>query len=107
MDRAAALVRSGTLTADDLRFLAPAPASVGEDIDWPREDLPGALSRLEQMLIRRALRDSGGNRAEAARALGIHRQLLYAKLKVHGIDLSDEETPHVVKPDDPSGGLTG
>ncbi|MFX6023577.1 helix-turn-helix domain-containing protein, partial [Acinetobacter baumannii] len=28
---------------------------------------------------------AGGNRAEAARILGINRQLLYAKLKEHGI----------------------
>ena len=37
-------------------------------------------------MIRRALRLSGGNRAQAARSLGIHRQLLHAKLARYGIE---------------------
>ncbi len=44
-----------------------------------------ATSRLEKLLFERALREAGGNRAEAARRLGIHRQFLYAKLKEHGL----------------------
>lgn len=35
----------------------------------------------------------GGNRAEAARILNIHRQLLYTKMKRLGIELSDDRTP--------------
>lgn len=45
-----------------------------------------AIARLEKLLLQRALVRSGGNRAEAARRLGIHRQFLYAKLKEHGLD---------------------
>jgi DNA-binding NtrC family response regulator len=37
-------------------------------------------------MIRRALQACGGNRAEAARRLGIHRQLLYKKLEQLRID---------------------
>ncbi len=37
-------------------------------------------------MIRRALRVSGGNRAEAARQLGIHRQLLHAKIARYGLE---------------------
>ena len=37
-------------------------------------------------MIRRALAAAAGNRAEAARRLGIHRQLLYEKLKRYGIE---------------------
>ncbi len=47
-----------------------------------------AIARLEKALLTRALRLADGNRTEAARRLEIHRQLLYAKLKEHG--LSDE-----------------
>ena len=51
------------------------------------------------MLIRRALAKSAGNRAEAARMLGIHRQLLYAKIKRYGLDPSDERTHGVGETD--------
>ncbi len=44
-----------------------------------------AMRRLEKLLLDRALREAGGNRAEAARRLGIHRQFLYAKLKEQGL----------------------
>jgi DNA-binding NtrC family response regulator len=65
----------------------------------PEEDLPSATARLEAMLIRRALARSGGNRAEAARALGIHRQLLYAKIRRYGLDPSAERTDGVGETD--------
>jgi len=35
----------------------------------------------ERLLIERALKQSNGNKAEAARILGIHRRLLYEKLE--------------------------
>lgn len=44
-----------------------------------------AISALERSLLTRALEQSQGSRAEAARLLGINRQLLYAKLKAHGL----------------------
>jgi DNA-binding NtrC family response regulator len=52
------------------------------------------------MLIRRALARTAGNRAEAARLLGIHRQLLYTKMKRYGLDLSEDRTDSVGNPDD-------
>jgi two-component system NtrC family response regulator len=48
--------------------------------------LPTALAQLEETMIRKALADAGGNRAESARRLGIHRQLLYVKLQHYGIE---------------------
>ena len=44
------------------------------------------------MLIRRALQRSGGNRAEAACMLNIHRQLLYRKMKRYGLDVPKDRT---------------
>jgi two-component system NtrC family response regulator len=81
MERAAVLVRGTIINASDLGFIAEAQTAV----DWPDEDLPTALVRLEEILIRRALERSGGNRAEAARMLNIHRQLLYSKMKRYGL----------------------
>jgi two-component system NtrC family response regulator len=99
MERAAALARGDVIAASDLDFIGRARASEPAARDWPEEDLPSATARLEAMLIRRALAKSGGNRAEAARLLGIHRQLLYAKLKQHGLDLSEERTGGVGETD--------
>jgi two-component system NtrC family response regulator len=75
------------------------PRSAGTD--WPDEDLPSATLRLEEMLIRRALGRCGGNRAEAARHLNIHRQLLYTKMKRLGIEVSDDKTMGVAEADAP------
>ncbi|MFO0630925.1 MAG: helix-turn-helix domain-containing protein [Polyangiales bacterium] len=44
-----------------------------------------AVAALEKRMIERALARAGGNRSEAARSLGIGRQLLYAKLEEYGI----------------------
>ena len=53
-------------------------------------------------MITRALQETDGNRSEAARRLGIHRQLLYSKAQKYGIDVSEpsgDETASVVNPD--------
>jgi two-component system response regulator AtoC len=50
-----------------------------------------ALAALEKALIQRALERSGGNRAEAARLLGIARPQLYTKMDEHG--LADPKRP--------------
>ena len=97
VQRLSALVRGRNVTAADLAFLGPQPAS-GSAVDWPEEDLPTAVARLEEFLIRRALDRSAGNRAEAARILNIRRQHLYSKLERYGLGLSGERTEPV--PDD-------
>ncbi|HEY5814365.1 MAG TPA: helix-turn-helix domain-containing protein, partial [Terrimicrobiaceae bacterium] len=46
------------------------------------EDLPGLnLQQSERSLIFRALEESGGNRTEAARILGISRRTLHRRLR--------------------------
>lgn len=55
-------------------------------------------------MIAVALREADGNRARAARRLGIQRQLLYAKIERYGLatpgtDLSAEATVDVANPD--------
>ena len=98
MQRVSALVRSPRVGAEDLGFLEP-PPDAAAGLDWPDEDLPAAVARLEEFLIRRALRRSGGNRAEAARALNIRRQFLYAKLERYGLATSAERTGGVPEDD--------
>lgn len=78
----------------DSRLLAPQIRSPEETAAWPEElaggerpedrgslDLNARVERLERMLVRRALRESGGNRSEAARRLGISRGGLALKMK--------------------------
>jgi two-component system response regulator AtoC len=45
-----------------------------------------ALAELEKQLISKALKDSGGNKSEAANRLQINRRLLYNKLEEHKIE---------------------
>ena len=89
MERAAALVRGAVLDVVDLAFLGqgPMPPTVGEfDLALLGGELGVAVDALERTMIRRALRACDGNRAEAARRLGIHRQLLYKKISQYGIE---------------------
>jgi transcriptional regulator of acetoin/glycerol metabolism len=48
------------------------------------EDLPLNLEAAENLLIKRALAETGGNIAEAARRLGINRTRIYRKLGGRG-----------------------
>ncbi len=82
-ERAAALARGPSIDASDLEFLRQsddADIVAGTDLT-----LPAAVAGLERAMIRRALAENRGSRAEAARRLGINRQLLYEKMKRYGL----------------------
>ena len=98
--RVAAMVRRPVLAASDLGFLDSSQGA-GAGTDWLAGDLPTAVARLEAEMIRRALAAVGGIRAEAARRLGIHRQLLHEKIKRHGLEASRSRTGDDGKPDAP------
>jgi DNA-binding NtrC family response regulator len=104
IERANVFVRGSIVDAGDLDLASdvPAASSAETSADWLVGDLPTALARLEEAMIRRALDACGGNRAEAARRLNVHRQLLYAKMRRYGLlqDVSDTTTADVVKDDD-------
>jgi DNA-binding NtrC family response regulator len=87
MQRVTALVRRPVIDAADLGFLTPA-APASNDTDWLAGDLETAVARLETAMIQRALAAAGGNRTEAARRLGIHRQMLHTKLRRYGLEAS-------------------
>ncbi len=54
--------------------------------------LHDSVAEWEKFRILRALEESAGNKAEAARRLGIHRRLLYEKMNKFGL-VKDEEEP--------------
>jgi two-component system NtrC family response regulator len=85
IERVAVLARHAVLSAEDFSFLA-APPGPTTATDWLDGDLPTAVARLEEEMLRRALAATAGNRADAARRLGIHRQLLYEKMKKYGVE---------------------
>jgi DNA-binding NtrC family response regulator len=105
IERVAILCRGNAITASDLAFLSTTTGVRDRESrpDWTEGDLPGAVARLEMHMIKRALQEAGGNRTEAAKRLGIHRQLLYAKAEKYGIDspgVSSDHTDAVAKADD-------
>ncbi|WP_115584270.1 sigma-54-dependent transcriptional regulator [Xanthomonas dyei] len=85
MQRSQVLVRGHSIEADDLDEALGDLASPQAPPAAPEMQLPEAVARLEKQMIQDALAHSGGNRAEAARRLGIHRQLLYRKLDDYGL----------------------
>jgi DNA-binding NtrC family response regulator len=87
MQRVNALVKRSIILASDLSFLIALPKNT-DAVDWLSGDLPTAVSRLEAAMIKRALVASNGNRTEAARSLGIHRQLLHTKIQRYGLEAS-------------------
>lgn len=49
--------------------------------EWETLPFHEAIAHVERYLIERALRESGGNKSDAARRLGIQRRLLYEKMQ--------------------------
>jgi DNA-binding NtrC family response regulator len=74
IERAVAKAQGLRITRDELPPLAAPSAEVGSFVDQEREILARALER------------AGGNRTQAARALGLKRQTLVEKLRKHGLD---------------------
>jgi DNA-binding NtrC family response regulator len=85
MERVAVMCRSEIVAESDLGFLAASPAPNASENGGEDGRLPSAVEKLERRLIAEALAESKGNQAEAARRLGIHRQLLHAKAKKYGL----------------------
>jgi DNA-binding NtrC family response regulator len=99
IERSHVLVRGNVIDAADLALSGGQTAFRAEMTDG---DMPAAVARLEEMMIRGALEACGGNRTEAARRLNIHRQLLYAKMQRYGLaEASEIPTPPVAKDDGP------
>jgi len=83
LERAAILCEGGLIAAHHLalqRASLPVSAPV---LDTTRD-----LGAVERDLIARAMRDAGGNKAKAARRLGLSRTQLYVRLRKYDLDKS-------------------
>ena len=99
IERAVILVRGNRIDAADLDVLLPSNRGSQRVAEG---DLPAAVAKLEYDMIRKTLEACGGNRAEAARQLNIHRQLLYTKMQRYGLiepEASGKPTSGVGNPD--------
>jgi DNA-binding NtrC family response regulator len=102
IERAVILVRGNVIDATDLDHLLGGSAAAQHD-NVAEGDLPAAVAKLEYEMIRKTLEACGGNRAEAARRLNIHRQLLYTKMQRYGLiapEASGKPTSGVGNSDD-------
>jgi len=91
MEMAAALSgdRETIYLGDIDSHLQSAPRETGPSsvdvfpLDLPAEDLPfeDLMGKVEKLLLEQALRRHGGNKAKAAKALGLKRTTLLYKLK--------------------------
>ncbi|MGB5749743.1 MAG: helix-turn-helix domain-containing protein, partial [Desulfobacterales bacterium] len=58
--------------------------------DGNQSSLKDVQARTEKEAIRYALKESHNNKARASKILGIHRTLLYKKMKKYNISLAPE-----------------
>jgi transcriptional regulator with GAF, ATPase, and Fis domain len=95
IERAVVIAEGPTITVRELPRELTSVVEAGPPADWPEGDLTGPSGppldrgdreRRENDLIRRALQEAGGNKAEAARALGMARSTLVSRLKKLGIN---------------------
>ncbi|CAN5461184.1 sigma-54 dependent transcriptional regulator [soil metagenome] len=70
-------VRSETIEVEDLE--------IESNTRNTTLDYYSTMADVEKRLLEQALESANGSRTEAARLLGINRQLLYSKLKAHGL----------------------
>jgi DNA-binding NtrC family response regulator len=91
------MVRGDVIDAGDLALTQGPTEPLSQ-----QGDLPTAVAKLEETMIRDTLAACGGNRTEAARRLNINRQLLYAKMQRYGLangEVSENLTHDVRKAD--------
>ena len=83
-----AIERALVLGRDDVLWIEDLPETVRQRPTWPTY-LPGGssrpLSEVERDHILKTLREMRGNKAAAARLLGLDRKTLYRKLELYGI----------------------
>jgi len=88
VERAAVLARSGIIDESDIQLhpVAHRGAPHWTEQMSLEEGWKANLAAAEKSMVERALRKAEGNKSRAAELLGIHRRLLYEKLREHGLE---------------------
>ncbi len=87
VEAAVLLAQGRVVNPEHLRFANTDGSSGSDDLSrYLRMPFHESVGAWEKLLVQQALQHAGGNKAEAARALGIQRRLLYEKLKQHNLE---------------------
>jgi two-component system response regulator AtoC len=92
LENACVMSSAEVLDVADLALPLPATVTVAGP-EWPLQDdlhLATHVARTERRVIARALEVAKGNRAQAARLLGIRRALLYTRMKELGLYAAED-----------------
>ncbi|RYD40104.1 MAG: hypothetical protein EOP85_14815, partial [Verrucomicrobiaceae bacterium] len=79
MERALILSGGKPVTSEHLQLFQPGAMPSVPFPPKPADPLPLNIDEAEQELIQRALQETGGNVAEAARLLGVNRSRIYRR----------------------------
>ncbi len=95
IERAMIIAKDRFIRPEDLpervRRSALGVLSPSESSHVPRSgNLRSILAETERQVIQETLKSASGNKAKAARILGIHRTSLYEKMKAYGLEPEDE-----------------
>ena len=85
--RAIVLAPGGVITPECIQFdqrTATTPSGWLDQVPY-RDGYWNVIRKVEAQLLRAALEEAKGNKAEAARILGIQRRLLYEKMAEFGL----------------------
>ncbi len=92
LERTVSYLEGNMIYADDLPpYLY---SKLTQKMDPDRPSLKHAQDQAERETIRRALHQTGYNKSQAARRLGIHRSLLYKKMRKYHLPLKMEADLH-------------
>lgn len=92
VERAIVLCKAGQMQLKHIHFLLDKlnPTDDNSDGFYLKNNVVPSIKKAEDEeadLIIQALKESGGNKAKAARLLGMERTMFYRKLKKHGINI--------------------
>jgi DNA-binding NtrC family response regulator len=87
VERARVLARGGIIDEPEIELPARAEQAGTNwtDLIPAEKGWKGCIAAVEKALVEKAMTLAGGNKSKAAELLGIHRRLLYEKLREYGV----------------------
>lgn len=91
VERAAFSTGTSQIEADSVGTFIDMTRRLADDVDAISVPLKGDLREIERNIIRQVIERNFGNKAAAARSLGMHRRTIYRLLEGEDIDSRNEE----------------